>query len=187
MDIDSSIKIDVQNNVYKPAEDSYLLIKAIDAGRGGKALDMGCGCGIVALHLAKKGCNVMAVDINESAVKNTKINAEKNGLVIKCVKSDLFSNVNEKFDIIAFNPPYLPTKNEDVAWSGGREGVEIIEKFLREAKNYLNKNGRIYLVTSSLGNFSKIIKKFSNEYEFKEIAKESLFFERIYVYMVRKR
>lgn len=182
--INLELKIEIYKGVYEPAEDSYLLIKAIDVMGREKALDMGCGCGIVALHLASHGCDVTAVDINEKAVENTIVNAKKNGLRINCIKSNLFENVNGQFDLIAFNPPYLPTKNEDLAWDGGRDGIEIIEKFLYEAKNYLNEKGRIYLVMSSLGNIEKIMG--TNGYEFEEIAKESFFFERLYVYRIRK-
>lgn len=185
MEIDSSIKIEVYDGVYNPAEDSYLLIKAINAKKGEKALDMGCGCGIIALHLAKKGCKVLAVDINEKAIENTRKNAKINGLKIKCIKSDLFSNINEKFDLIVFNPPYLPTKNEDIAWNGGKEGIEIIRKFLREAHKYLKKEGRIYIVISSLSNIKAIKNEFSI-YKFIEIMKENHFFEKLYAYKLIK-
>ncbi|MCD6447750.1 MAG: methyltransferase, partial [Thermoplasmata archaeon] len=67
MEIDPSLKIKVFEGVYEPAEDSYLLIKAIEAEGRKKALDMGCGCGIIALHLAKNGCDVTAADINDKA------------------------------------------------------------------------------------------------------------------------
>ncbi|MEM2934750.1 MAG: Rossmann-like fold-containing protein [Candidatus Thermoplasmatota archaeon] len=183
MEIRDDIKIEVMDGVYKPAEDSYLLIKSIKI-KGKKALDMGCGCGIVALHLAKNGCDVTAVDINEKAIENTKINAKINCLNLKCFKSNLFENINEKFDIIVFNPPYLPTRNEDVAWNGGKDGKEVIEKFLREAKNYLRKQGVIYMVMSSLNKPDRIIKNFK-EFEFEKISEEKFFFEAIYVYKIR--
>ncbi|HHH80187.1 MAG TPA: methyltransferase domain-containing protein, partial [Thermoplasmatales archaeon] len=78
MEIDSSIKIDVKEGVYNPAEDSYLLINALEVEEGEKTLDMGCGTGILALHLSKNKCLVTACDINNKAVENTRINAEKN-------------------------------------------------------------------------------------------------------------
>ena len=184
MNVDSSLKIDVHDGIYKPAEDSYLLIKAIEAEGAERALDMGCGCGIVALHLARQGCRVTAVDINEHAVKNTKINAEKNGLAIRVVTSDLFSEIEGTFDLITFNPPYLPTENEDIAWDGGREGIAVMMRFLRDAHPYLSENGRIYMVMSSRGNISKLMKMFSGMYRFTEVAQKSFFFERLYVYLI---
>ena len=186
MKIDLSIKIEVADGVYNPAEDSYLLIKAIEINGKEKALDMGCGCGIIALHLAKNGCSVTACDINEKAVKNSIMNAEKNGLKVKCIRSNLFEKIDDKFDLIVFNPPYLPTQNEDVAWDGGKEGIEIIENFLKNAKNYLEEKGRIYLLISTLGNFKKIRRNFKRIYKFKKIAEESYFFEKLLVYKITK-
>ena len=160
-----------------------MLIESIDANNCKKALDIGCRSGIIAIHLAKY-CNVVAVDINEKAIENTKYNARLNGMNIKVIKSDLFSNINEKFDLIAFNPPYLPTKNEDISWNGGRNDIEILSRFLKEAKNYLNKNGKIYFIASSLSNIEEIIKNFKY-YEFKKIKEKAFFFEKIYSYMAK--
>lgn len=187
MEINEDLKIEIFAHVYEPAEDSYLLIRAIEVKEGEKVLDMGCGCGIVALHMAKHGCSVTAADINDDAVKNTRWNASQNELNIKVIKSDLFLNIDEKFDVIAFNPPYLPLKGEDISWAGGKEGIEVIRRFLKDAKNHLKEEGRIYIVMSSLNNIAKIKKEFENIYEFKEIAKESFFFEKIYVYRLKLR
>ena len=181
--IDSKIKIKVFDGVYKPAEDSYLLIESIDAKDCKKALDMGCGTGIVALHLAKF-CSVVAVDVNEKAVENTIYNARLNGIELKVVKSNLFSNIYEKFDIIAFNPPYLPTKGEDIAWDGGKHGIEVLKKFFKSAWRYLNENGRIYFIASSLSGIDRLIKKFP-VYEFKKLEERAFFFEKIYAYMAK--
>ncbi|HEC89110.1 MAG TPA: methyltransferase domain-containing protein, partial [Thermoplasmatales archaeon] len=106
MKINSKISIKTFGEVYEPADDSYMLIEAIEVNEGEKALDMGCGTGIVAIHLANAGCNVTAADIKEKALENTRENAERNGVKIRIVKSDLFSNIDGKFDIIVFNPPY---------------------------------------------------------------------------------
>lgn len=182
VEVDSSLKIYVEDGVYEPAEDSYLLIKALEVKGNEKILDMGTGCGIIALHLAKKGCKVVAVDINEKAIENAKKNAKANGLKIDFRKSNLFEAINEKFDLIVFNPPYLPTKGEDLAWDGGRDGIEIIKKFLEDAKNYLERNGMIYIVLSSLCNIEKLKKLFEKKYKFEEVLKQNFFFERLYVY-----
>lgn len=182
VEVDSSLKIYVEDGVYEPAEDSYLLIKALEVKGNEKILDMGTGCGIIALHLAKKGCKVVAVDINEKAVENAKKNAKANGLKIDFRESDLFEAINEKFDLIVFNPPYLPTKGEDLAWDGGKDGIEIIKKFLEEAKNYLEKDGMIYIVLSSLCNIEKLKKLFEKKYKFEEVLKQNFFFEKLYVY-----
>ena len=184
MEIDSSIKIRVIEGVYDPANDSYLLIEIIDAKGCKNALDMGCGTGIVALHLAKHGCNVTACDVNEKAVENTLLNARINNLRLKVIKSNLFESIYGKFDIIAFNPPYLPTRGEDITWDGGEGGVEVIDKFLSQAYKYLSDRGKIYMVVSSLTDMDPIIEKYREEYTFSKVGERSFFFEKIYGYKI---
>jgi len=184
--IDDGIKIEIFDDVYEPAEDSYLLIEAIDLKdlkNCKKALDMGCGSGIIALHLAKY-CSVVAVDVNEMAVKNTMHNAKLNGIELEARKSNLFSNIKEKFDIIAFNPPYLPTKGENIAWDGGKGGIDIMNKFLEDAWKYLSKDGKIYFIASSLSNIGELIEK-HNRYEFKKVKEKAFFFEKLYAYVAK--
>jgi len=185
VEINSKISIKTFEEVYEPADDSYMLIEAIEVNEGEKALDMGCGTGIVAIYLAKAGCDATAADIKEKALENTRENAERNGVKIRIVKSDLFSNIDGKFDIIVFNPPYLPTRNEDIAWDGGKEGIDVIVPFLENAKTYLNREGSIYLVMSSLSNIDKIVRKFSKTYRFSKVAEKRLFFERLFVYRLQ--
>jgi len=181
MKIDWKIKIDIFDGVYEPSDDTYLLIESIDIGNEKKALDMGCGSGIIALHLAKYFFTV-AADINEMAIKNTTHNAEINGINIKVVKSDLFSNIEEKFDIIAFNPPYLPVIGESISWDGGKGGISLLDKFFKHAWKYLNENGKIYFVISSLSDFDLLKKKYGF-YNFKKIMEKSFFFEKLYSYV----
>ena len=105
---------------------------------------------------------------------------------IKVLKSDLFSNVKGKFDVIIFNPPYLPfdNKDKDVAINGGVKGYEIIKRFLYKAKNYLNDKGFILMVFSNKTGKQEvddIIKRKGYAHELLE--KKSLpFFEELYAY-----
>ncbi len=170
--------------IYEPQEDSFLLLKHIKEYAIGKVLDMGSGSGILAEEALKYTKNVLAADINEESVRLCKI---KN---INAIISDLFSNVNERFNLIIFNPPYLPedeSENEEIkrTISGGKRGYELIERFLKEARNYLNNEGRILLLFSSLTNKKKIdnlIK--NNNFRFILLEKEKLFFEELYVYLI---
>ena len=101
----------------------------------------------------------------------------------KFIHSNLFSKVKSKFDLILFNPPYLPEdKREDkesaLATTGGKKGDEIILKFLKQSKSYLNKNGTILLLVSSLTPLEEIeslLTKQKMKFEF--ISSKKIFFE----------
>jgi len=87
VDIDTSIKIEVDEGVYPPSEDSYLLLQYLDIGKE-KMLEIGTGTGIIALHAAKKGADVTAVDKNGKAVSNALRNAKANGINMSAQRGD---------------------------------------------------------------------------------------------------
>lgn len=155
-----NLNLEILSSVYLPREDSFLLIKALEVKPKQKVLEIGTGSGIIAIHCAKAGADVTAVDINPKAVECARLNAEQNNVKINILQSDLFSNVKARFDVIIFNPPYLPSDKSDeyydVAWSGGKSGVEITNEFLALAKKHLNLKGEIYFVASSLADLKKI-------------------------------
>lgn len=165
--------------IYSPREDSFLLAKYVKKYAKGKVLDMGCGSGIQTLAALKKARDVLAVDVDMDAVKLCKskdINARQ---------SNLFENVNGKFNLIIFNPPYLPEdkREYDRATTGGKHGYELIERFLSEAKNYLNKNGKILIICSSLtGDVKKLFRKYN--YHFRCLEEKKLFFEKLFVFVL---
>ncbi len=164
--------------VYEPDEDSFLLEEQVKKYAFGKVLDVGTGSGIQALAALQKAKSVMAVDIDDSYFNELK----KKG--IKTLKSDLFKNVKGKFDTIIFNPPYLPEHKYDKQkdTSGGKE---IIEKFLKQAKKHLNKNGIILLIFSTLtGDVINLFKKYG--YKYKKLSEKKIFFETLYVYALRR-
>lgn len=169
--------------IYEPRDDSHMLEKQVKKFATGRVLDMGTGCGIQALAALEKTNNVEACDINKEAVDSVK------KLGVNAYKSDLFENVKGKFDLIIFNPPYLPLdKDEDeesrIVTTGGEKGYEVIERFLKEAKNYLNKDGIILLVFSTLsGNVNKIIEE--NGYCYEKLDEKKVFFESLYVYKIK--
>jgi release factor glutamine methyltransferase len=167
--------------IYQPAEDSYLLQKQVEkfAKKGMKILDMGTGSGIQAITAKEQGADVLAVDINKECLKL------KN---IKTLQSNLFENVNEKFDLIIFNPPYLPEDEREpedskLATTGGKKGNEIIEKFLKQVKNHLKENGKILLLFSSLTPDMKILLK---NFKTKKLSEEKIPYEILYVYELSK-
>ena len=187
--------------IYYPDEDSYLLSEVLrkripsllSKNKNLKFLEIGCGSGIQLLTLKSLGAeNIFGVDINEKAVEHCK------KLGFNSVVSDLFQAFERKvtrrfvamrmpiacprFDIIVFNPPYLPfdsrePKNSRIATTGGKEGSEIINEFLKQSKEHLAKNSKIFLVSSSLTkgiNFRRFKKK--------TVGKKKIFFEELRVW-----
>jgi len=166
--------------LYGPEEDSFLLLSFIKSYAKGSILDLGSGTGILAKEAMKYSRDVLAADINQESVSYCK----KQG--IKAVKSDLFSNIKGKFDLIIFNPPYLPHEKKEnqehsLVLSGGKKGSEILKRFLKTAKSHLKKNANILIVVSSLtGNVERLFKKYG--FGFELLKEEKYFFERLKAY-----
>ena len=169
--------------IYHPAEDSYLLEEQVRKYAKGKSvLDIGSGSGIQALRAKNSGAkSITASDIDEESIENLK------KLGIKVVRSNLFKNIKRSFDLIIFNPPYLPLDSREdrdsrKATTGGKLGDELILKFIKEAKNHLNPGGIILLLVSSLtpqDKINKVIK--SLKFKAEIISKKKLFMESLFV------
>lgn len=175
----SEIDIQIFDGVYEPAEDSWLMAKNLPRIQG-EVLEIGCGSGIICLHLAKRGSVVTAVDINPKAVDATRINAKRNKLSIEVLEGDLFSCLeNRRFDVIVCNPPYLPPADEyndsnlSLAVEGGPTGSEFTQRLLKEASLFLKEGGSIYTILSSR------MKKFETTWKMEQVKEEKYFFERL--------
>ena len=167
--------------IYEPAEDSFLLNKQLKniIKKGMKVLDLGTGSGIQAEEAERLGAEVLASDINPECLKNLKL---------KTIQSDLFENIKEKFDLIIFNPPYLPEEplepeDSKLSTTGGKKGNEILIQFLKQAKSHLNKNGKIIIVFSSLTpEVDKLLKQLN--YTFKKLDEQKIDFEKLFIYLI---
>lgn len=163
----------VEKNVYEPAEDTLLLAENLVVGEHDVVLDMGTGCGILGVLAAKRARKVVAVDVNPHAVRCAETNARLNGVMEKMDirRGDLFEPIKtgEKFDVIIFNAPYLPSEAGEQktwigrAWAGGPTGRQLIDRFISRAPSYLKKGARILLVQSTLSNVDETTRRLEGE------------------------
>jgi len=169
----SEYVFDVSEDVYEPAEDSFLFAGNMKVNEGDIVIDVGTGCGILGIIAAEKAARVIAIDINPHAVRCARENAVLNHVDDKmfCIQGDLFTAIGNraKFDLILFNAPYLPSEDAEEtswlenAWSGGPSGRRVINRFVHDAPNYLKPEGRLLLLQSTLSNISDTLEKLERE------------------------
>jgi release factor glutamine methyltransferase len=184
---------DTPPKVYEPKEDSMLLADNLMIEKGDYVLDMGCGSGIQAIVASRKAKKVLAVDINPVALETAKRNAEINNAEnIDFRISDLFGNIkeSEKFDLIIFNPPYVPSDEKDIeakAWAGGILGRETIDRFIEGAPEHLTEKGRIQILVSSVNDPQGIMKNLEKKnLKTKIIASQKLWFEELFILLAKR-
>ena len=177
------------DNVYNPAEDSYLLADNLEISEGQSVLEIGTGSGIVAMYASRLTDKITVTDINFDACELARRNFRDNGIEgIEILFGNLFEPVKErKFDVILFNTPYLPTEDDEViddtrhyAIDGGVNGRKVIDLFLNEVGNHLNDEGIVQLIQSSLSGNEETLKMLDELGFIAEIKeKEHFFFEDI--------
>ena len=201
-----NIKIKTSSTVYTPAEDTFFLedilrdhLLPMDGSFNKKVIaEMGCGSGYITIFLMKQlpNCIFYAIDKNKEALKLTFENVTLNDLStkqIKLIHSDLFSNIaKQSFDLMIFNPPYLPPEIEPksngtkdmyrIAWEGGDK---VINLFLQSAEEYLQTDGRIIIILSQYqikdGNPANYIDKTSPKLQVNRSFKKHLPLETLYL------
>lgn len=149
-------KINVNKNVLIPRfETEELIFKTINLIKKNlneniKVLDIGTGSGCISIALKKEipGLDITAVDISEDALVVAKNNALENNCEINFIKSDLFNNIDDKYDLIISNPPYISydeqimdivKKNEPhLALYAKNNGLYFYEEIIKNSSNYLN-------------------------------------------------
>ncbi|MDO5809466.1 MAG: class I SAM-dependent methyltransferase [Methanobrevibacter sp.] len=181
--------LNTDDNVYNPAEDSYLLADNLEIQEGQSVLEIGTGSGIVAMYASRLTDRITVTDINFDACELARRNFEDNGIEgIEILFGNLFEPVeNRKFDVILFNTPYLPTEDDDViddtinyAFDGGVNGRKVIDLFLNEVGNHLNDGGIVQLIQSSLSGNQETLSMLDELGFIAEIkASEHFFFEDI--------
>lgn len=186
--------INLAENVYDPAEDSYLLADAaLDYVKDGMSvLEIGAGTGFVsAVIKANRDIRLLATEISPFAA----LCARSNGIDV--IRTDMFAGLKARwqFDIIIFNPPYLPTSEEEkvpgwlnYAFDGGTDGRREINRFIRQAGSYLKKSGIILLLISSLSGTEPVARQLREEgFEALEVAAVKCSFEKLIVLKIEKK
>ena len=140
--------------VYQPAEDSRLLADSVveHVDPGDRVLDVGVGSGYIAARAREAGATVVGSDLNPHACRQ----AREAGIPV--VRGDLTTAFRaDAFDLVAFNPPYLPTPPEqewgdwmERALSGGEDGRAAVDPFLADAGRVLTGDGAALLLVSTL-------------------------------------
>jgi release factor glutamine methyltransferase len=172
-------------DVYQPAEDTYLLLRAAqsEARPGDLALEIGCGSGFISKELGPKVARLLATDINPHAVRAARARG------IEVIRADLFRGIKGKFDLILFNAPYLPTEPKertgqwiDYALDGGESGRQTVDRFLEDLAEHLRPGGRALLLISSLTGLTEVRRTTEAAgLNAEVVADEGCFFERLYV------
>lgn len=168
--------------VYRPSQDTFLMLECLDDLdlEEKKVLDMGTGNGELAVAAAEGGAEVVAVDVDPEAVQYTKdkVISEDLSQQVKVRYSDLFSDIDESFDIIIFNPPYVPSsKKKYIDLDGGSDGNEVVHRFLEQVESYLKDEGFVLVLTSTLGK-----EDLDTTLEVEEYREKNLWFEDLKVW-----
>jgi HemK-related putative methylase len=201
--------------VYYPSDDSFMIIDyfrkkvnenyfdEIKLNEIKNILDMGTGTGIIAIFFQSIKTiyqefkpRIFASDILEDSIICAKKNEIRNNVKgqITFLQSDLFKsfpkNLKSIFNVIVFNPPYLPSseiihnsikkRKFNHSWDGGEKGYETLFRFLKDAKKFLNieSNHSIYYISSSRTNLNELNSKIKNlGYNNEILEKRHIFFE----------
>lgn len=154
--------------VYEPAEDSFLLLDALEADLSyieslhpQICLEVGPGSGIIVTALAKKLKETLclATDINPYACKATKKTAYRNGTFVESVNCNFVDLLRKNtIDVLVFNPPYVVTSDDELesnsstnsqitfSWAGGKHGRRVIDELLKRLDGILSAKGVFYLL-----------------------------------------
>lgn len=166
---DKNYNLYSDNGVFSKDKFDYgtkLLLDSIDISKlSGNVLDLGCGIGVVGIILGtiNKNINIDMIDINERAISLVRDNLTLNKVKANVFSSDVYSNVNKKYDYIITNPPI-------------RAGKEVVRKFLLGGYDYLNDNGILYFVMRKDHGVKSMIKELESKYNVTIVNKDKGFY-----------
>ena len=154
------LKVDERVLIPRPeTEELVELILAENLKDNLKVLDIGTGSGAIALALAKNrpDWSVTAADISQDALELATENAKRQDIDLTFIRTDCFSEISSKYDIIVSNPPYISREDQEevglnvlhsephLALFADEDGLAIYRRIAEDSKDYLNDGGKIYL------------------------------------------
>lgn len=195
------LRLDIPESVYSPSDDTDMLAETLKVPKGSRVLDMCTGSGVLGLLAAPRAREVLLVDDDPAAVEAARANARRNGLAnVRALQSDLFQGVEGRFDLILFNPPYLPQgegaeelylydelqkKWRNVgfhAWDGGPDGRAVIDRFLDSFEPHLAPGGRLHMIGSTLSDYQRTVEVLERKgLKVRILGRRRYFFEEIVV------
>jgi len=195
------VGVDVDEGVYIPSDDTFMLIDAMGSygpTLKGSMLEIGTGSGLLSISMlmANKGIvwPGVATDIDPRAVECAQKNAKKNGVELDVLTGDIFDPVRDRhFDVVAFNPPYLPEPHIDGSegpratdLDGGPQGHEVMARFLEGLPKHLSRGGSGFLVASSASPTAIGLLERANRLGIvaEQVAVRLFPFEKLYVYRI---
>ena len=154
---DTQLKFLTDNGVFSKKGLDFgtrSLLSTLDINKlKGDILDFGCGYGPIGIYIKKVSiANVTMLDVNKRSVTLAKKNVILNNVDVEVIESNIYENVDKKFDYIISNPPI-------------RVGKKILYEILFGAKNYLKENGELWIVVNKSQGAKSLIKDLSKEYK----------------------
>ena len=172
-------------SVYQPSDDSELLLEAIVNLKNNTVLEIGVGSGIILQSLSSNNDSVVGVDINQESLDFAisylkKLNLHKNVDLILGDGPTMFDS--QIFDLIIFNPPYLPHDDyTDRTTDGGKTGLELTIKWLELSLNLIKNTGKIIFLQSNLTPIDEYLETLSKSFSVNILHKKKIFFEELYI------
>jgi len=187
------ITVHLDDDVYRPSEDTMMTANLVEASPGDRCVDLCAGSGLIALVFARQAGRSIAADLDPEACKLARRNAQANELDLDVVQADLARGLEGPFDRISCNPPYLPTGPEDndvetgIDVDGGPDGAELARRMIDELPRLLADDGQAWMLVSTLQPLEELETQIADNGLTKQVADEETMsrFERLEVWHIQ--